>query len=331
MTEHLTSDESAVRARDLTRERVSVVVPMYNEGGNVDAFVDEVAGVLHELPFELILVDDGSSDDTWDRIARATYEDSRIHGLKLSRNFGHQNALLAGLFHATGRVVITMDGDLQHPPTLLPQLLAKWSEGYDIVNTFRGGEAELYSGFKSYTSRMFYRLFSLLTGVELSPGSSDFRLVDRKVLDTVLRFQDVRIFFRGAFRWVGHRQTSVAYHLRARHAGRSKYGLRKMLRFAVNAIVEFSSIPLKVGIVIGFLTSALAFVELIYVIVLGLSGASVPGWASMIGLMSLLFGILFVLLGIIGLYISRIYEVLQGRPRFIVDEIAGDDHVGQVA
>ena len=308
---------------------VSVVVPLFNEEGNVAFLSQMIDRTMVELAsrfrgYEIVLVDDGSNDQTWRAIEEVCNLHSHVRGLRLARNFGHQNALLAGLKNTSGNVIITMDGDLQHPPKMLPALVEKWCEGYDVVNTERRDEGES-SQFKKSTSYWFYRIFSRLTAVNLHEGNSDFRLLDRKVLDALLSFDDVRMFFRGAVSWVGFNATTIPYELAPRHSGSTKYTVKRMMKFAGNAVISFSSIPLRMGIALGFITSFIAFLELLWVVYLFTTGVTVPGWASTIGVLSLLFGILFILVGMLGLYVSRIHETLQGRPRFIImDATKGD-------
>jgi len=298
---------------------------MFNEESNIHAFVAAVLEVMDEQvgeTFEVILVDDGSSDGTWNQIQQIASTDKRIRGLALSRNFGHQAALFAGLHHAAGRAVISMDGDLQHPPSLIPAMLAAWRGGYDIVVTRRTDDRST-TAFKRWTSRTFYRCFSLVTGVAMSPGSSDFRLVDSKVLDSMLQMQDTDLFLRGLVSWLGFQTTTLPYQAAERFSGTSKYNLRRMLRFAAGAMVSFSMLPLRLGIWAGFFTSLLALAEIAYIIVQYFRGETVPGWASLMTVMSMMFAILFVLLGIIGAYVGKIYEILKGRPRFVIGRRVG--------
>ncbi len=312
-----------VDQRQTARPRVSVVAPVYNEQGNIRPLISALQEVFQRLAdeadFEIVLVDDGSADSTWAEVVAVAADVLELKALRLSRNFGHQNALLAGLFNTEGDVVITMDGDLQHPPELIPELLANWRLGYDVVNTERVDIGE-NSLFKRKSSHFFYHVFSRLTEVRLTQGTSDFRLMDKKVLNSLLMFNDVRMFFRGAVAWVGFSTLTVPYRLQPRHSGTTKYPLKRMLGFAGSAIVSFSTVPLKIGIFIGFLTSLLAFAELSWVIAQYFRGITVPGWASTLGIVSLLFGVLFILLGTMGLYVSRIHEALQGRPRFLISE-----------
>ena len=213
-----------------------------------------------------------------------------------------------------------MDGDLQHPPETIPKMIEKWREGYEIVNTFRH-DSDVSSAFKRTTSKYFYKLFSILTEVDLSEGSSDYRLVDRIVLDNMLGFKDVDLFLRGATQWLGFSKATISYKADKRFSGESKYGLRKMVQFSRSAIVSFSTKPLIVSVWIGFVTSVLALAEIIYIVIQYLMGKTVEGWASTLGLLSLLFGVLFVILGIIGTYVARIHTALQNRPRFVIRKL----------
>lgn len=303
---------------------LSIVVPLCNEEGNVAVLLDRLREAVHPLSvaYEVILVDDGSRDATWDLVREAASRDSRVRGISLSRNFGHQNAIFAGLFHASGEAVITMDGDLQHPPALVPLLLEAWRQGSKIVETRRieSGDVSL---FKHTTSRWFYRAFSFLSGLPMEEGTSDFRLMDREVVGAILQMRDAELFLRGIAYWVGFRRTTIPYQAECRYAGVTKYSLRRMLRFAVSALFSFSIVPLRLGIWLGVATSALAFGELIYIVLMYLRGNVVPGWASTLTIMSFMFGIMFILIGIIGAYVGSVLETLKNRPRFIVQDRLG--------
>ena len=303
---------------------VSVIAPMFNEAGNVEPFVLAVDAVLRGLatPYEIILVDDGSQDGTWDRICEQARQNPQVRGLSLSRNFGQQSALFAGMHHSRGDAIITMDGDLQHPPALIPTLVRLWREGNPIVTTLRRDSADT-GWWKRLTSRWFYRLFSRLTGTPLSFGSSDFRLVDAKVRDAMLEMRDTDLFLRGLVGWLGFQTVSVPFDADPRAQGRTKYTMGKMLRFSMGATVSFSMMPLRMGIWLGFLTTGLAVAEIVYVVVSFFQGKTVRGWSTVIVLMSLMFAVTFVLLGTIGIYLGKIFEILKGRQRFIVSRAAG--------
>ena len=242
-----------------------------------------------------------------------------LRGARLARNFGHQGALMAGLTEARGQAVVSMDGDLQHPPELIPELFARWREGYKVVSTVRA-DAEDTSLFKRSTSRWFYGVFSKLTGVNMSPGNSDFRLLDQSAIAALTSMNDVDLFIRGSVTWLGFRSVTLPYRANKRFSGTTKYSLKKMLRFASGAILSFSLAPLRLGIWIGFLTSGFAVLELAYIIVQYFRGKTVTGWASMMAFSSLMFGILFVLLGVIGTYLGKIFELLKNRPRFLIGD-----------
>jgi glycosyltransferase involved in cell wall biosynthesis len=304
------------------RPLLSVVVPAYKEEGNVERLYQQLLLALTPLewPWELIIVDDGSPDTTWEHIVELHGRDPRVKGLRLSRNFGHQYALVAGLSEACGDVVVTMDSDLQHPPSVIPRLIDEWRRGSKIVHTVRLDPQGLSWG-KKVTSRMFYRVFSFLSGVPLSPGMADFRLLDRQVVAEILKLREMGLFLRGLVQWVGYPSSRVEFECGDRFAGNSSYSYRRMLRFAWTGITSFSIVPLRLAILLGMVTSLSAFCELFAALWTKLfTNEAVPGWTSIVGLVSLLFGILFILIGIVGEYIARILEEVRGRPRFIVSE-----------
>jgi len=304
---------------------VSIVVPAYNEEGNLPALHSEIVKALSvlNLSWELIICDDGSTDKTWDETVRLNERDTHVRGVRLSRNFGHQYALYAGLAVASGQAVISMDADLQHPPELIPILVARWQQGNKIVFTVRLDSADA-PFLKRTTSRWFYKLFSFLSGVRLEEGMADFRLLDRQVVTTLLQFREGGLFLRGLLPWIGYPSCKVEYQAHRRFAGQTKYPLTKMLRFAWNGIVSFSLIPLRLGIGVGLITSLIAFGGIVYAIYgRFISGSAVPGWASAVSIISFLFGVLFVVLGLIGEYIGRIFMEVRGRPRFVIDESIG--------
>lgn len=301
---------------------ISIVVPVFNESDGLDALKKELDVVLESqgIAAEIILVDDGSSDESWQKIALIHKEDPKYKGVRLSKNFGHQYALLAGIFAAKGDAVISMDADLQHPPKVIVDLLSEWHRGFKIVHTVREDNEDI-SWFKKITSRAFYRVFSFLSGVELSAGMADFRLLDRQVVEELRKFPEEGIFLRGIVQWLGYPSASVKFKAANRFTGKSKYNFKRMFRFAWAGITGFSIVPLRLAIFLGFFTSALAFAELGYVVCVKLfTESTVPGWASAVGVVSLLFGILFILLGIIGEYLGRVLEQTRMRPRYLISE-----------
>jgi dolichol-phosphate mannosyltransferase len=306
-------------------EVLSLVVPAFNEEASLPELHRRLAAVLDQLglPAELIIVDDGSSDETWRVIGKLHAADPRVAGIQLSRNYGHQFGLLAGLVQSRGRAVVTLDADLQHPPELLPRLFEAWRAGAKIVHTVRI-DARGTSLWKRATSRLYYRIFSLLSGVELEAGVADYRLIDRQVLESLLAFGEEGLFLRGIVHWIGFPSARIEYRAEARFAGASKYTFRRMLRFARTGLLSFSIIPLRLSIVLGIVTAGLAFAELLYAFSIKLfSDKAVPGWASAVSVVSLLFGILFILLGVLGEYLGQILLEVKRRPRFLVSDAIG--------
>lgn len=305
--------------------QVSVVVPAYNEAGNLTKLYTELIKVLSTLnmSWEIVFVDDGSEDNTWGEIVSLCGADIRVKGVRLSRNFGHQNALLAGLVRAKGQAVISMDADLQHSPQIIPILVDEWRKGNKIVHTVRLDPEDL-PFLKKLTSQLFYKIFSFLSGVRIDPGMADFRLLDRQVLDEIVQLRENRLFLRGLVQWVGYPSSKIEFHSGSRFSGKSKYSFHKMLKFAWTGITSFSVVPLRLTMILGLISSMFAFYRLIYALYIKLfTDQAVPGWASLTIVVSLLFGILFILLGILGEYLARILEEVRSRPRFIVSERIG--------
>ena len=298
---------------------LSVVAAAFNEADVLPAYLARLTVVLEEAgeEWEVVLVDDGSTDATWDAIAAAA-ADRRVRGIRLSRNFGHQLALTAGMSVARGGGVITMDADLQHPPEAIPAMLAAARDGNDVVYAVRS--AEDAAGFwKRFSARIFYKLLNRLSSLELPEGAADFRWMSRRVVDVLDSMPERHRFLRGLVRWAGYRQTFVEYHRGPREAGESKYGLRRMLLFAWDAVVSFSSFPLRVASVLGVCVSMLGWLYLVYVLAVKLfTDRAIPGWTSVTAAVLLLGGAQLVFLGILGQYVGRMYDDVKRRPLFLI-------------
>jgi dolichol-phosphate mannosyltransferase len=313
MTSSLISSNGATRDLKL----LSVVAPIYNEEALVEEFYARTCAALENLNFELVLVDDGSTDGSAAALERLAASDPRVHVVYLSRNFGHQTALTAGLDHATGDAVVMLDADLQDPPELIPRMLDHWRGGIDVVYAVRE-QREGESRFKLTTARWFYSLFDKLAQVELQHNSGDFRLLDRRALDALLSMRERNRFLRGMTVWVGYTQAAVPYRRDPRFAGETKYTLSKMLRFSLDAIFSFSHRPLQLATLLGFVISTLAFIAIPVVILLRILGSYLPGFGSVTIAVLLLGGIQLIAIGIIGEYVSRIYDEVKGRPLYLV-------------
>lgn len=300
-----------------TLRLLSVVAPMFDEQESVEVFYDRVRTALDGIAFELILVDDASRDRTPEMLDALADSDPRVRVLHLSRNFGHQAALTAGLEHARGDAVAMLDGDLQDPPEVIPEMLDRWRAGADVVYGVRGTRAG-ESRFKLITARWFYKLFARITRLDLRQNSGDFRLLDRRALDSVLAMRERNRFLRGMTVWVGYEQTAVEYERDARFAGETKYTLGKMVRFSLDAISSFSWLPLQAATLMGFVFSIVAFLGLPLVILARVADIYVPGVSTLLFVILLLGGIQLITVGIIGEYVGRIYDEVKGRPLYLV-------------
>ena len=309
---------------DPARPALSVVAPCYNEEGVLPEFVRRVGAVLDQAgePAEIVLVDDGSRDRTWELMTAAAAADKRIVAVRLMRNHGHQLALTAGLSICRGQRVLIIDADLQDPPELLPEMLKLMDGGADVVyGQRRAREGE--SLFKRSTAAAFYRLIGRLTDVHIPPDTGDFRLVTRRVLDLLLAMPERHRFIRGMVAWIGGKQVAVVYDRKPRAAGESKYPVAKMVRFAADAITAFSVVPLLVSSTIGWVMATVGIAFFIYSIVGWLLDKNLPGWTSLAAALGLLGGMQFLMLGIIGAYLGRLYDQSKGRPLFMIRDIVG--------
>lgn len=300
----------------------SVVVPLYNEEMVIFETYKRLKAVMDSIgkPYELIFVNDGSRDNTGKIATEICDSDSNVKLIDFSRNFGHQIAITAGMDYSAGAAIVVIDADLQDPPEIIPEMLKKWSEGYDVVygkRLKRKGE----TFFKKITAKVFYRFLKSMTNVDIPVDTGDFRLIDRKVCDALKNIGEKNRYVRGIISWLGFRQTGIEYVRDKRFAGETKYPLKKMLKFAFDAITSFSYKPLKLASWFGCFLSFLSFLYLLVVLYIRLfTAGAVSGWASILAVSLFFNGIVLVMLGIIGEYIGRIYDEVKGRPLYIVRE-----------
>ena len=307
-------------------QSLSVIVPCYNEEGVLRATYERLSTVVRALPgldYELIFVNDGSADHTQQILTDLQARDRRVRVLLLSRNFGHQIAASAGLEQATGDAVVIIDADLQDPPEVIPDMVKLWRDGNDVVYGIRR-EREGESRFKLWTAKVFYRLINRLSDTKMPLDAGDFRLLDRRVVEVIKMMPERARFLRGMVSWAGFRQTSIMYDRAARHAGESKYPFAKMLNFAMDGIISFSLVPLKLAIWTGFLAIWIAVLGIMVAIVDRLLDRDLTrGWASLFVAVLFMGGVQLVSLGIIGEYLGRIYTEVKRRPLYVVQERLG--------
>ena len=299
---------------------ISVILPSYNEEENIFRAVERLSAVLapENISWELVFVNDGSKDRTWEKIREAARENPHVAGVSFSRNFGKESAIMAGLACAKGDCCVVMDCDLQHPPETLPEMLRLWREGYEVVEGVkrsRGRESRLHAFFAG----TFYRIMSSATKIDMS-RASDFKLMDRKAVDAVLALPEKNAFFRALSSWVGFRTASVEFDVREREAGESKWSSRSLAGYAVRNIVSFSSAPLQFITVLGGIMLLLALVLGVQTLIRYFSGTAVEGFTTVILLILVTGSLLMLSLGIVGYYLARIYEEIKGRPRYLISE-----------
>ncbi|BAJ62500.1 glycosyltransferase family 2 protein [Anaerolinea thermophila] len=305
----------------------SIIAPIFNEHDSLPELHRRVSAVMDGLgePWELILVDDGSSDGSTDLIRQLAEQDERVRPVIFARNFGHQIAVTAGLDYARGDAVVIIDADLQDPPEVIPDLVARWREGYEVVYAVRT-EREGESWFKLFTASLFYRIIFRITDVKIPMDTGDFRLLDRKVVNVLKTMRERHRFLRGMAAWVGFRQIGVPYKRAARFAGSTKYPFKKMLRLALTAITGFSYFPLQVATYLGFISAGLALIFIPIVVIERLVGnQAFFGQATTLVSVLFLGGVQLISLGILGEYIGRIYDEVKGRPLYIVREAPEND------
>lgn len=303
--------------------KLSIVVPVCDEEENIDALYQGIMSSGTEI-HEIILVDDGSRDGTFHRIENLARRDDRVKAISFSRNFGHQAALFAGLHMAKGELVVIMDGDLQHPPELIPLLFAKYMEGYDIVSAKRTATEDA-GIFKKWSSRLFYRFLNFISDTRIEENVADFRLMNRKVVDSILRFEESELFLRGIISWIGFRSATIGFKAPPRIKGNSKYSISGMMRLGLKGALSFSYKPLRISLVIGILVSLSAFCFGMYSIWVYYQGKTVRGWTSIITAIMFIGGIQLIVLGLMGEYIASLFREVKKRPMFIIDRTVNTD------
>ena len=300
---------------------LTVVIPAFNEEENLSPMHNRLVAALEaEVEgLEIIFVDDGSSDGTWKGISELAATDDRVRGLRFARNFGHQAAVTAGVDAARGRAVVLIDADLQDPPEIIPKMIAKWREGFEVVYAQR----EVREGetlFKKITAAMFYRILHRVTDVNIPVDTGDFRLMGPRALEAFRALPERNRFIRGLVSWIGFEQTAVLYRREARHAGETKYPLGKMLRFALDALTSFSFLPLRMATYLGFAASAFSFLYILVVLVLKAVGISWSGYTSLMASILFLGGVQLIMIGVLGEYIARIFDEVKRRPLYLVGD-----------
>jgi dolichol-phosphate mannosyltransferase len=303
----------------------SIVVPVFNEEAVIAVTYERLKKVMDTTgeSYELLFVNDGSSDQTAEIIDRICRQDDHVKLINFSRNFGHQIAISAGMDNALGQAVVVIDADLQDPPEVIWQMIERWKKGYEVVYATRK-ERKGETLFKKWTAAAFYRLLKFITDIDIPVDTGDFRLIDRKVCNVMKNLKEKNRFVRGLVSWVGFRQTAVEYVREERFAGESKYPLRKMIKLSLDAITTFSYKPLKLAVCLGFVFSSLSLVYLFFALLERLTGTyTLPAWALLIAMGIFLNGIILSVLGIIGEYIGRIYDESKGRPLYIIANKAG--------
>lgn len=303
------------------KPEVSIVVPIYNEQESISALVKAIKKAFIDLPYnhKIIFVDDGSTDATLSIIKTMPDYDNTILYISFSRNFGHQAALKAGIDFATGDCVISMDGDLQHPPKLIPEMLKKWEEGFDVVYTIRKEDKSL-SYIKRKSSNIFYRILSHLSDVEIEKGSADFRLMNKRVVEVVKDLGHHELFLRGIIKWIGFKQFAIEYEPVERAEGTTKYTYRKMIRLALEGITSFSIKPLYMATYLGIIFSLVSLLYLPYALYSYFFGKVISGWTSVIVTISFFGGLQLMILGIIGIYLGKLFMQSKNRPSYLIKE-----------
>jgi dolichol-phosphate mannosyltransferase len=307
----------------MNESKISIVIPTFNEEGNIEILYKKITeafeGTKH-TNFEIIYVNDGSSDDSLEKIKTLSLTDERVKFISFSRNFGHQNALKAGLDYAHGEAVISMDADLQHPPALIPEMIRLWQDGNQVVYSIRKDGKEL-SFLKKTTSKFFYKLINYLSDTKLEEGTADFRLLDKKVVKALKQYNESNLFFRGIIPTLGFKQIGIPYQPQERFSGTTKYSFSKMLKFALTGITSSSAKPLYFSIYLGLFFAAIAFLYGIYAIYISIfTNDAVLGWTSLIASILFIGGLQLIMMGIVGVYLGKLFTQSKNRPNYIIDE-----------
>jgi dolichol-phosphate mannosyltransferase len=303
------------------KKKLSIVAPVYNEEGGIALFNEKLSTVLQgtKYDYEIIYVNDGSRDNSLPLLVKMAQEDKRIKVVNLSRNFGHQAAVSAGLTYTTGEFTIITDTDLQDPPEVMLEMIAKWEEGFEIVHARRRSRQD--TAFKKFTASAFYKLLNMLIKNKIPENVGDFRLMDKKTVKVLNSLPEKDRYLRGLASWIGFKQTFVDFDRDKRFAGVTNYPLSKMIKLALDAIYSFSDIPMKLATYAGIAFIALSIIIIIYTIIVRLLHIEVPGWTSQVLIMIIFNGIQLLILGIMSEYIGRIYKQIQGRPIYVVSEV----------
>lgn len=305
--------------------KICIIVPCFNEEGNIELLNQKLQEIIssanpNQNEFEILFVNDGSHDNTLLKIKALQKDNRNIKYISLTRNFGHQNAIKAGIDKTNADAVITMDADMQHPPAIIIKMIEYWEKGFEIVNTKRL-DTKKQNWFKKKSSSFFYRILNYLSYVRIEPGTADFRLLDKKVIEELKNWNEQNLFYRGILPWLGFKQHTITYQPDERYTGKSKYTFKKMISFALSGVTSFSIRPLRLSILIGVLLSLLSVTYMIYAIYISIfTDKAIAGWASVIVSILFIGGLQLLILGIIGEYLGKLYIENKGRPNYIIDE-----------
>lgn len=300
--------------------RVSIIIPVYNEESNLPFLLDKIKATVVDYQYEIIFINDGSIDRSWQIISELAERENNVHGVRFSRNFGHQSALRAGLDMASGDCIVSIDADLQHPPALIPEMINKWLEGYEIVYSQRQDNQRIQF-LKRVSSRIFYKIMNALSDVHLDKGSADFRLIDKQVADVIRQTDEINLFIRGYMAWLGYSQYKLEFTPEKRHAGKTKYNFAKMLNFAINGITSFSIKPLRFAVYIGFIAAMAGFLYALYALYIALfTENAIKGWTSILVSVLVLGGIQLIVMGINGEYLGKVFMQTKKRPDYIIKD-----------